>query len=65
MALQVEFGSLAPRSTRYAPVASVVIMCVSKPIEFMERTQILALLDTVDRGGESVWFVDPPKYYGM
>jgi hypothetical protein len=40
-------------------------MCVSKPIEFMERTQTLALLDTVDRGGESVWFVDPPKYYGM
>jgi hypothetical protein len=53
LALNVEFVSLvAPRSTR-APAASVVIMCVSEPIEFMDRTERPLALDTVDRDGET------------
>ena len=50
LAVQVEFVSLvAPRSTR----ASVAIMCVSETMEFMERTETLLALDTVDRDGET------------
>ena len=54
LALRIKFVSLvAPRSTCCAPVASVVIMCVSVPIEFMERTERPLVLDTVDRDGET------------
>ena len=54
LALRVKFVSLvAPRSTRCALVASAVIICVSEPIEFMDRTERPLALDTVDRDGET------------
>ena len=43
-------------------MASAVIMCVSEPIEFMERTERPLALDALDRAGETL---GSSKIFGM